>query len=273
MKDRQDLKISFNTANFAFRQVGYKATGDWGQACRTSREHYSDVETFEKRFDEMLGEVDAFGFKAVELWHFHLHQKWWTDRHVEIALSVARRRGMKFVAYCGGFGDDLPEFERTLGLVNALGIDVLAGASKVFFEKRASFVERLRHHEVRFAYENHPEKTPAEHLQKIGGDEDVVGATVDTGWYGSQNYPADRALLELRSRLMHVHLKDVSEIGKHDTCGFEKGVVPIRACIETLRGFGFEGYVSVEHEPDQFDPTPDLHDARAFVNQVLEVTT
>ena len=256
------MKPVFNTANFAFRQVNYRATGDWGQACRTSREHFAPIETFEARFDELLGEVDALGFKDIELWHFHLHQNWWTPGHVEIALEVAGRRGMRFVAYCGGFGDDLPEFERTLGLVKALGIPLLAGNSRVFREQRAEFVARLRDHGVRFGYENHPEKTPRELLERTGPDEGgLIGVTVDTGWFGTQGYPADEAVRELGERVIHVHLKDVREAGRHDTVGFGQGVVPLRGVVEALSDMGYGGCLSVEHEPEQFDPTDDLRDS------------
>lgn len=256
------MKPAFNTANFAFRQVNYRATGDWGQACRTSREHFSPVGTFETRFDELLGEVDALGFKDIELWHFHLHQNWWTPEHVEIARAVADRRRMRFVAYCGGFGDDLPEVERTLGLVTALGIPLLAGASRAFWEERAEFVARLRERGIRFGYENHPEKTPQELLDRAGPDEGgLVGVTVDTGWFGTQGYPADQAVRELGDRVLHIHLKDVREVGGHDTVDFGQGVVPVRGVVETLAEMGYGGYLSIEHEPDQFDPAEDLQDS------------
>ncbi|GGK35658.1 hypothetical protein GCM10008955_31960 [Deinococcus malanensis] len=257
------MNVAFNTANFAYRQVNYRATGDWGQACRTSREHFSPIETFGERFDELLGEVDDMGFKNLELWHFHLHQKWWTPEHVQVALDVAGRRKMRFVAFCGGFGDDLAEFERTLQLVTALGIPLLAGASRVFTEQRAEYVARLREYGVRFGYENHPEKTPQELLERAGPDEGgLVGVTVDTGWFGTQNYPADQAVGELGERVLHVHLKDVRQVGTHDTVGYGQGVVPLRRVVGSLNDMNYQGLISVEHEPEQFDPTEDIKESR-----------
>ncbi|MFB9991122.1 sugar phosphate isomerase/epimerase family protein [Deinococcus oregonensis] len=266
--------MAFNTANFAFRQVNYHATGDWGQACRTSREHFSPIETFEARFDDLMGEVDALGFKNVELWHFHLHQKWWTPEHVQAARSVAARRGMQFVAYCGGFGDDLAEVERTLELVTALGIPLLAGASRMFTEQRREYVARLRAYGVRFGYENHPEKTPQELLERAGPDEDgLVGVTVDTGWFGVQAYPADQAVRELGGRVLHVHLKDVLEVGTHQTVGYGQGVVPLRAVVDTLAATQYRGYISMEHEPEQFDPADDLRASRLQLHSWLHALT
>ncbi|AWN22160.1 sugar phosphate isomerase/epimerase [Deinococcus irradiatisoli] len=258
------MKTVFNTASFAFRQVDYRATGDWGQACRTSREHFSPVETLAERFDAMLAEIDDLGYKQLELWHFHLHQKWWTPEHVDIVLGLLKQRQMTLVSYCGGFGDDLPEVERTLNLVNALGIPLLAGATGVFRTQRAELVARLKAHGVRLGRENHPEKTPQEILDLTGPDEGgCIGITVDTGWLGTQNYPADQALRELGERVYHVHLKDVFHAGPpHETCGFGQGVVPLESCVQALKDMNYPGFISVEHEPEQFDPRPDLKEAR-----------
>jgi hypothetical protein len=53
--------------------------------------------------------------------------------------------------------------------------------------------------------------------------------------------------------------KSDSEVaaGGHVTCRFGKGVVPIQKCVETLQRLGYTGAISVEHEPEHFDPTED----------------
>jgi L-ribulose-5-phosphate 3-epimerase len=73
------------------------------------------------------------------------------------------------------------------------------------------------------------------------------------------------ALVELRNHLFHVHLKDVLAVGAHETCRFGKGIVPIARCVETLDRIGYTGAISVEHEPDHFDPTADV---RASLRQL-----
>src|SRR5690606_27443983 len=89
-------------------------------------------------------------------------------------------------------------------------------------------------------------------------DADVIGATVDTGWIGTHGTDAVQALEQLAPRLFHIHLKDVLAAGGHDTCRYGRGVVPVRACVETLKRVGYTGAISVEHEPEHFDPTEDL---------------
>jgi sugar phosphate isomerase/epimerase len=86
----------------------------------------------------------------------------------------------------------------------------------------------------------------------------VVGVCLDTGWFGTHGYDGAQAIEELAPRLFHIHLKDVRAVGGHDTCRYGEGVVDIRDCVETLKRIGYGGAISIEHEPDLFDPTDDI---------------
>lgn len=54
-----------------------------------------------------------------------------------------------------------------------------------------------------------------------------------------------------------MHLKDVRASGAHDTCRYSEGIVPLERCVRTLQKIGYTGAISVEHEPERFDPTDD----------------
>ncbi len=143
----------------------------------------------------------------------------------------------------------------------ALGSNVLGGSSQLLEKDRGFVVETLKGYGVRLGLENHPEKTPEEMLSKIGdGGDGVLGTAVDTGWYGTQGYDAAEAIRELKDHLVHVHLKDVLKAGKHDTCRYGEGTVPVKACVYTLKDIGYRGAISVEHEPEHFDPTEDCRE-------------
>jgi sugar phosphate isomerase/epimerase len=77
---------------------------------------------------------------------------------------------------------------------------------------------------------DHPEKTPAEVLEKRGCPDDRLGVPLDTSWFGTYGFDAARAVAELADVLVHVHLKDVRAAGAHETCRFGEGVVPLGAC-------------------------------------------
>ena len=86
-----------------------------------------------------------------------------------------------------------------------------------------------------------------------------VGVCVDTGWFGAQGYDAPRAIEELGDRVLHVHLKDVLHEGEpHDTCRWGGGIVDIEGCVRALQRIGYTGAISVEHEPETYDPSDDV---------------
>ncbi|HXF62225.1 MAG TPA: sugar phosphate isomerase/epimerase [Caldilineaceae bacterium] len=263
--------ISCMSANFVARQLGYRMTGGWGQGDRATNDYFRPLETYEQRLDALLQEIVAMGFQAMDLWNAHLHQTWATDDHIAIAKALLQKHGLAVVSYAGGFGASVEEFTRTCRVATALGIPVLGGSTPLLQQERSALVDTLRRHGLKFGFENHPaEKTAQDVLRQIGeGDEDVIGATVDTGWFGTHGTDAVQALEELAPRLFHIHLKDVLAAGGHDTCRYGRGVVPVRACVEMLKRVGYTGAISVEHEPDHFDPTEDLVANRTMLMEWL----
>lgn len=266
-------QISFISANFVAREIGYNMTGGWGQGDTATNQAFRPIETFERRFDEMLSEVRAMGFEAIDLWLAHLHPAWATAEHIATANKLLGRYGMPVTSLAGGFGSTREEFETTCKLAVAMNTTILGGSTPLLMRDRPTVVAMLKQYGLRLAVENHPdEKTAADLLAKIGdGGDGTIGAAVDTGWFGTQGYDAARALEEIGDFVFHVHLKDVRAAGGHDTCRFGEGVVPIEACVRTLKGMGYRDGYGIEHEPDHFDPTADciamLGMLRGWLNQ------
>jgi L-ribulose-5-phosphate 3-epimerase len=253
--------LSFMSANYVAREVGYNMTGGWGQGDKATSERFRPVETFGERFEEILRDVRALGFSAIDVWTAHLSPTWATQAHLETARALLDEYGLTVPSLAGWFGATLEEFAATCRIAEALGCPVLGGSTSVLAKDRAYVLETLRAAGLKLGLENHPEKTPRELREKIG---DGIGAAVDTGWFGTQGYDAAEALADLKDVLVHVHLKDVLEVGKHDTCRFGAGVVPVAACLETLKRVGYEGAISIEHEPELYDPTEDVRRSLAF---------
>lgn len=251
--------ISFMTANYVARQVGYHMTRGWGEGDKATNEYFRPAETFAERFEAILRDARAMGFAAIDLWLAHLNPAWATDEQIATARDLLRRHGLEVVSVAGWFGSTPEEFRRTCEIARALDAPVLGGTTSML-EKDRDFVARaLAEHDLRLGLENHPEKTPAELLARIGdGAAGRIGAAIDTGWFGTQGYDAAQALEELGDRVFHVHLKDVLAAGAHDTCRYGAGVVPIERCVRVLQGMGYAGAISVEHEPETFDPTEDV---------------
>ena len=254
--------IAFMTANYVARETGYAMHG-WGHGDRETNAAFRPLETYADKLDELLGGIRALDFDTIDLWGAHLGADWATDEHVAIARDLVARHDLRVATYATWVGPS--NVRSACEIARALGTTLTgAGASGDARE----LVPVLREHGVRLAYENHPEKTPRELLDKIAGGDDHLGATIDTGWWATQGYDPARAIEELGEHVLHVHLKDVRAVGEpHETCRWGEGIVDVEGCVRALRRIGYDGAIAVEHEPETHDPSDDC---RAMLAQLRE---
>ncbi len=260
--------ISCHSANFVARELDYRMPGGWAEGDAATVAAFRPLETFEANFDGLLEEIAGLGFSALDLWDAHLHFKWASPLHLALARRALAQRGMSVVSLGGWLGRRPDQFEAVCILARALGVPVLAGGADLLTEARPAMVALLEEYDLRFAYENHPEKSPAETLALIGDEGERIGTCVDTGWYATQGYDAALAIRQLGRRVMHVHLKDVLPGPAHEGCRYGRGAVPVRECVAALAEIGYGGAISVELEPpvrpedwgdrDRFDARPDI---------------
>jgi L-ribulose-5-phosphate 3-epimerase len=249
--------ISFISANFVARELGYTMTEGWMQGDGATQAHFAPIQTFESRFRAMLSEVKAMGFAHLDLWGAHLHPDWASPEHLRLARAALQDHGLQvhsLAAWCGSL-EQIAGFAR---VANGIGASVLAGGAPIVQTSRAEALHILRDTGVKIAFENHPEKSAGEILEQIGGDTDVLGAACDTGWWATRGASAPEALRALQQHLFTVHLKDIKQVGAHDTCRFGDGVAEIEACVQVLKEIGYTGVIGIEHEPEDHNPTADI---------------
>lgn len=245
--------IAFTTANFVARETGWAMHG-WGHGDRETNEAFAPLETYEERLGALLADVRALGFEAIDLWGAHLSPGWATDEHVAIARAAVVRHGLTCVTYATWV--DTQSVERACELALALGTSTIGAG---FSGNAAALAPVLRDRGVTLAIENHPERAPAEVLAKIEDGGGTMAATVDTGWWATQGYDPARAIEELGAHVAHVHLKDVLREGEpHDTCPWGDGIVDVEACVRALERIGYAGALTVEHEPEDHDPSEEI---------------
>ena len=151
------------------------------------------------------------------------------------------------------------------------GTDLLAGG--VFGSMSA--VDAMPHvqaacekYGVRYAFENHPEKSVGEILQSIGaGKYNRVGVALDTGWCGRQGIDAVEAVKRLRDHLMIVHLKDIDQKDGVTTYTLGDGMVPVEKVVRYLIEDGWQGSISIEHSAYDRDPMPEIVTSRSRLLQ------
>jgi sugar phosphate isomerase/epimerase len=204
----------------------------------------------------LLGVIQAQGFTAVDIWTGHLNWAWATDEHLVIARDLLSRHRLTVTSYAGGYGATADEFAAACRVAHALDTHILGGTAPLWTEDRRATLATLERYGLVLAIENHPGTlTPEEVLATIGDDtQGRVGTTVDTGWYGTAQIDAVRAIEALGPSILHVHLKDVRAPGGHVTCRYGEGCIPVEDCVRTLLSIGYQGAISVEHEPYDHDP-------------------
>jgi sugar phosphate isomerase/epimerase len=245
------------TANFVARETGWAMHG-WGHGDRETNQAFAPLETYGERLDAVLRDVCSLGFDAIDLWGAHLSPDWATEDHVAIARETLARRGVRVATYGAWVGPG--NVGRCCELARAVDTDVIgAGTSG----DPAAVAPVLREHGVTLAIENHPERTPGNLLAKIEAGAGTMAATVDTGWWATQGYDPVRAIEELGPHVRHVHLKDVLHEGEpHETCAWGDGIVDVEACVGALRAIGYTGALTVEHEPEDRDPSDEIRAMR-----------
>ncbi len=250
--------VSLMSANYVARELSYRMTGGWAEGDLATNEYFRTAETFPERFGALLDEMKALGVSAVDIWTGHLNPVWATPDHVIAAKEELARTGLSVSSLAGGFGDTPEAFERSCKLAAELGAPVLGGSSGLLSSERDTLLALACEYDVIFGFENHPgDRTSADVRARIGSPDPHLGVALDTGWFGTYSFDAVQAISDLSEVLVHLHLKDVRAAGGHETCRYGEGVVPVEACVRELKRLGYGGGISVEHEPETFDPTED----------------
>ena len=263
-------QISFITANYVARELAYHMTEGWMQGDAATQHAFRPIASFGQKFEDMLLDIKSLGFDALDLWGAHLNPDWATSEHFVIAKDLLDKHNLKVLSIANGVAS-LDYLEGFCKVANALGVPVVAGGAAFLKTQRADSVAILKHYNVKLGIENHPEKTPTELLEQIGdGADGYIGASPDTGWWGTHGYSAPKSFQELKDHIFTVHLKDVKTIGGHETCRFGQGVVNIKGCIEVLKTIGYTGSVGVEHEPEHFDPTQDVRESLKLLQEWMK---
>jgi L-ribulose-5-phosphate 3-epimerase len=261
--------ISFMSANYVARALNYNGLEDWGAHDRATVQ-WTNADTFAA----MLKDVADAGFDHIDIWQAHCHyQHHNRDDFLEQAKGILSQYDFTIASYAYGIGrESREELEKAFKFVKQLGAPIVAGG--VFGADPAEVVpvisEICQQYNILYAFENHPEKTVDEIFTRMGrGQYKNVGVALDTGWCGSSGIDALEAAKQLREHLTVVHLKDVTAAGRHDTCALGDGIVPVEKVVRYLVDSNWQGDISIEHEPYDRDPMPEVKTSLQRLKQWL----
>ena len=248
------MKLSCVSASYVMDLFGYPGHFDWGLASEKIP-HSPLLETL----DGMLDRLAPARLDGVELWFPHVSPLKLTPA---LASAIRRRlaaRGMVCCACAGGIADPAEDpyaCEEAFQVARLLGAPVIAG------HVAAGTIGRLgevcARYGVRVAFENGGEKDAEEILAAIQGSGDWVGAAIDIGNMAAQGGDPARAIRQLGARIIHVHFKDVPAVGAHDCVALGAGIVDVKGVIRELKACGYDGWLSIEVETADRDPSQEI---------------
>jgi L-ribulose-5-phosphate 3-epimerase len=235
-------RIAFNTANLVARCTNYRfELKNWGD------QHQKTVATTdEAAWAGICREISAAGYRAVEIWEAHAAPESLNRDKAARWKAILEDHGLRPIGYGGGLRRE------TLQICQWLGIPRINGGFRGQTPGGATAL--CREFGVSFNIENHPEKTAAEALAKIGGGNEWLGLCVDTGWFGSQGANVPNEIRAAGKAVRHTHIKDVKAASAHETCLLGDGVVDVAGCLVALRDIGYTGWYSWEDEPEDRNP-------------------
>jgi len=235
-------RVAFNTANLVGRFTDYRfELKRWGE------QHQKTVAlTDEAAWAAICREIADAGFSAVEIWEAHAAPESPTPGLVARWKRILDDHGLRPIAYAGGLRRE------TLQICQGLGIPHIDGGLRGLTPEEATAI--CGEFGIGFNLENHPEKTAAEALAKVGGGNQWLGLCVDTGWFGTQGADVPAQIRAAGKFVRHAHIKDVRAAGAHETCLLGDGVADVAGCLAALRGSGYDGWHSWEDEPEDRNP-------------------
>ena len=245
------MKLSCVTASYVADLIGYPGAIDWGLASETI-ERAPLVETL----NGILDRLSPTRLDGLEIWFPHASPKNLTPALASQVRKSLAERGMVCCACAGGVPDPQTEpyaCEEAFQVAQLLKAPLIAG------HLRAAAVPRLcrvaASFGVRLAFENGSEKDETEIQAVIREGNEWVGANLDTGNLAAQGGDPVKAVRVLGKRIVHVHLKDVPAVGSHDCVAIGTGIVDVAGVFHALKSCGYDGWLSIEVETGDRDPT------------------
>ena len=205
----------------------------------------------------------------MDIWTAHLNPRWATDEHLRIAAGLLAEHELTVPSLAGSAGADLDYFRGLCRIARAVGAPVSAAPRRAGRRPGRGGGRAGRSTTWCSAWRTIP-SAPRRILEAMGDPAGGrIGAALDTGWFGTHGYDAADAIEAVADRLKHVHIKDVAAPGGHDTVSLGEGCVPVRRCVEVLRRIGYAGTMSIEHEPEDRDPVPEVLRSRELLREWL----
>jgi L-ribulose-5-phosphate 3-epimerase len=274
-KGISNMGIAFMTANYVAKEINYSGKQlleEWGKCHEITLKSFHGTD-FKAKFESLIADIRELGFNEIELWNAHFDPLLINETQLKDAKEILNKYKMKVVAlYVDAFRDSNTTIEigqTIFQTAKELGAEKVIQSGKPADE--SLIVNLCNQYDMYFGIENHPEKGSEEILKMIKPFSPRIGACIDTGWFATQGCNPTEVVKVLHEHIVHVHLKDILAVGEHETCTLGDGIVDISGIIKFLKEMDYQGTMSIEHEPINFDPSTEIKNSLNRVNEWLNM--
>ncbi len=200
--------------------------------------------------------------------------KWDHNASDEVIAQVQAhlaKHGVRAVNYGVVGAKDEAEWRKIFEFAKRLGLYAVTTEEV----DKLDLIEKLvKEFDVRVAIHNHPRQPnnanykvwdPAYVLSVVKNRDARIGACADPGhWATSGITPLD-GIKTLKGRIVSVHLKDRTAIGKQtEDVPFGAGISNVKGILDELKAQGFAGNISIEYETNFDNNVPDVAQCIGF---------
>lgn len=200
--------------------------------------------------------------------------KWDHNASDEVVTQVQAhlaKHGVRAVNYGVVGAKDEAEWRKVFEFAKKLGLYAVTTEDV----NQLDVLEKLaKEFDIRVAIHNHPRQPnnanykvwdPAYVLSVVKDRDARIGACADPGhWATSGITPLD-GIKTLKGRIVSVHLKDRTAIGKQtEDVPFGAGISNVKGILDELKAQGFAGNISIEYETKWDNNVPDVAQCIGF---------
>ncbi len=249
-----EMKISCVTASYVADLIGYPGDIDWAAAQQAIIQA--------PLLETLTGILDRLApahLDGLEIWYPH----GWPGSLTPFLAGEVRRLLASRKMVCCACAGGLPDPDRDpyaaaahFQTANLLEAPLIAGHFDPHSVPALDAV--CARYGVSAAFENGSEQNSAQILSAVAGGGEWIGLNLDTGNLAARGGDPQEAVRAFGDRLLHVHFKDVPAVGSHDCVALGKGIVDIRGVVSELKAIRYDGWLSVEIETGDHDPTDEI---------------
>lgn len=226
--------------------------------------------------EQTIAMMNRVGVTMLSLKEFHLPLNSTQEKADEV-IAKFKEGGITVYAVGVIYMKDKSEVDRAFDYAKKVKVNLIVGVPE--YDLLQYTEEKVKSTGITIAIHNHgPEDKrypgPKDVYDRIKNMDPKMGLCLDIGHALRAGANPAKAILDYKSRMFDLHIKDVSKAEK-DGKAIElgRGAVDFPALVKALRKINYQGKCSIEFEKDMKDSLPGIAESVGFFKGVMKSTS